>query len=146
MAGLSPRTWMIGALIALVGLGGCAVAVARGGGVREHVRDTYRAAGTERAPNGARTLVFLSDKRPTAVADEIIGARKPADKRATPAGVFLRYSSDVISIVPQGRGSKILVDDDDAGYVRAYPYVGGFWGTYSGPAESFRGGGPGVGK
>jgi hypothetical protein len=64
----------------------------------------------------------------------------------TESGVFLRYSDDVVSVVPQSGGSRIIVDDEDSGYRRNYLFVGGFWGTFSGRGQGFRGGGPGSGK
>jgi hypothetical protein len=52
-----------------------------------------------------------------------------------------------VTISPQGGGgSRIVVDDEETGYRRGFVYLGGWWGSYSGPAESFRGGGPGGGK
>jgi len=83
----------------------------------------------------------------TETADDIAGAVKPADERSTPAGHFLRYDDDIVTISPQGGGgSRIVVDDEETGYRRGFVYLGGWWGSYSGPAESFRGGGPGGGK
>ena len=41
---------------------------------------------------------------------------------------------------------RIEVANQRSGYNHFYSYVGGFWGTYSGPSASFRGGGPGAGK
>jgi len=65
----------------------------------------------------------------------------------TESGVFLRYSKDYVGVVPdRGGGSKIYVDDERRGYAHFYPFIGGFWGSYSGRGESFRGGGPGAGK
>jgi hypothetical protein len=124
------------------------------GSVRDHIAKTYHQVGTEPPPGGAgdgrkATLVYASPRSITQTASEISDANKPADRRTTEAGAFLRYRDDVVSIVPPAtgaRGSKILVDDEEGGYRRNYGYVGGFWGTYSGPAGSFRGGGPGTGK
>ena len=47
---------------------------------------------------------------------------------------------------PGQAGSRIYVDDQRQGYNRWYPYIGGRWGTFSGPGETFRGGGPAAGK
>jgi hypothetical protein len=123
------------------------------GSVRDHIAKTYTRVGTEPPPGGERsgkeTLVYASPRSVTRTAAEISDHNKPADRRTTEAGAFLRYSDDVVSIVPPKKGAsgaRILVDDEEGGYHRNYGYVGGFWGTYSGPAGSFRGGGPGTGK
>jgi hypothetical protein len=99
--------------------------------------------------NGKPTLVYASTKSVSATAAEIIDKHKPADRRMTESGAFLRYRDDIVSVVPPPagtRGSQILLDDEEGGYRNNYFFVGGFWGTYSGPAGSFRGGGPGAGK
>ena len=114
--------------------------------VRNYVQDNYRFEGEERSREG-RSLVYRSDQPPTRTAADIAAARTPADRRNTASGIFLRYSKDFVGVVPDGRGgSRVMVDDERRGYSHFYPYVGGFWGTYSGPGESFRGGGPGGGK
>ena len=114
--------------------------------VRNYVQDNYRFEGEERSREG-RSLVYRSDQTPTRTAADIAAARTPADRRNTASGIFLRYSKDFVGVVPDGRGgSRVMVDDERRGYSHFYPYVGGFWGTYSGPGESFRGGGPGGGK
>jgi hypothetical protein len=122
-------------------------------GVREDVARDYRKVGTRPPPggegSGKPTLVYASAGSVSKTAAQIVGKHKPADRRTTESGAFLRYRDDVISVVPPPkgqRGSRILVDDEEGGYHRNYGYVGGFWGTYSGPAGSFRGGGPGSGK
>ncbi|MCK9248091.1 MAG: DUF4247 domain-containing protein [Solirubrobacteraceae bacterium] len=113
-----------------------------GGGVEGHVKAEYRASGTQ---NGART--FTSDKRVDEVVDDITDAWKPADRLADPGGVFLRYSDVIVAVRPRKpSGTDITVDDADRAYARWYPVVGGWFGTYSGRAEGFRGGGPGSGK
>jgi hypothetical protein len=143
------------ALIALLlaGAGGLGLiwTLSSHGSVRDHIAKTYTRAGSEPPPGGKgkETLVYTSPRSVTRTAAEISDHNKPADRRTTEAGAFLRYSDDVVSVVPPAkgrRGSRILVDDEEGGYHRNYGYVGGFWGTYSGPAGSFRGGGPGSGK
>ncbi len=124
------------------------------GSVRDYVAKTYTSAGSEPAPGGKSagrkdTLVYTSPRSVTRTAADISDRNKPADRRTTEGGAFLRYSNDVVSVVPPAkgaRGSRILVDDEEGGYHRNYGYVGGFWGTYSGAGGSFRGGGPGSGK
>jgi hypothetical protein len=130
---------------------GIVAAFATHGSVREDIADTYRFTGEEAAPGGGatKTKTYASTKPVAATAAQIIDQHKPADRRTTEAGTFLRYRDDVVSVVPPARGqrgSRILVDDEAGGYHRNYGYVGGFWGTYSGPAGSFRGGGPGTAK
>jgi hypothetical protein len=91
--------------------------------------------------------VYTSPKSPATVARDIIKHRKPASKRITPTGSYLRYSKYIIAVhAATGGGSRILIDRQARGYARHYGGVGGWWGTSSGRAESFRGGGPGVGK
>jgi hypothetical protein len=124
------------------------------GSVRDYIAKTYRQVGSQAPPGHfaqgrKRTLIYTSPKSVTQTAADISDHNKPADRRTTEGGAFLRYSDDVVSVVPptgRARGSRILVDDEEGGYYRNYGYVGGFWGTYSGPAGSFRGGGPGSGK
>jgi uncharacterized protein DUF4247 len=110
--------------------------------VRGYLKDHLEAAGRE-----GNALVFHSDRPPSETAAGIADARKPGERRATAAGVFLRYHRDMVAVLPDGRGgSRVLVEDERTGYGHFYPYVGGFWGTASGRAEDGRGGGPGSGK
>lgn len=110
--------------------------------VRDWVADHY-----EQRPSEDGVAVYHADAPPTQVAKRIADARKPADRRVTTSGVFLRYRSDMVGIVadPAG-GSRILITDERRGYAYFFPYVGGHWGTYSGTGDGFRGGGPGAGK
>jgi hypothetical protein len=146
------RHVVIALAMAGAGIAGLFFTLSSHGSVRDHIAKTYRQTGTEPVPGGGSgkpTLVYTSPKSITQTASDIIDHNKPADRRTTESGAFLRYSDDVVSIVPPlkgARGSRILVDDEEGGYRRNYGYVGGFWGTYSGPAGSFRGGGPGTGK
>ena len=115
--------------------------------VREHLASTYRSAPGPVEGGSENSLAYTSQAPVTETADEIAGAVKPADERSTPAGHFLRYDDDIVTISPEdGGGSRIVVDDEETGYRRGFVYLGGWWGSYSGPAESFRGGGPGGGK
>ncbi len=134
--------------VVLVGLGvlclGAAFASATS--IREHVAKTYKSAGT-RNEGGGKSLLYDSKKTPSATAKDIAEAVKPADRRLTPSGVFLRYQKDIVSVIPRGpRASRVIVEDERTGYRHGFLYLGGFWGTYSGRGESFRGGGPGAGK
>ena len=138
---------LIALLLGGAGLLGLVLTIANHGGVRDYIDDRYTAQADERLDERARpTKVYASTRSVSATARDISGAHKPADRRVTPEGAFLRYQDDMVSILPRTGGSKILVDDADTGYRRNYFFVGGFWGRYSGAGESFRGGGPGGGK
>jgi hypothetical protein len=83
------------------------------------------------------------------VASELAEAHSPADRRSTPEGHFLRYADDMVGIIPDPedpRRSTAYLSDERRGYGFFFPFVGGFWGSYTGPGESFRGGGPAAGK
>ena len=130
-----------GVLLASLMLTGCFSA-----SVRDYVRDNYqRAEREDQSEQGSQ--VFTSSEPPSRVAAKIADKRKPGDRGVTVSVVFLRYAKDVVAVLPDGKGgSRILIDDERRGYTHFYPFVGGWWGTYSGPGESFRGGGPGSGK
>lgn len=138
----------------VVGVVGLIATLATHRSARDDIAKTYRRIGTQAPPGPAskgrkRTLVYASSKSVSQTAQDIGDKHKPADRRTTEAGAFLRYRDDVVSVIPPpagSAGSRILVDDEEGGYHRNYGYVGGFWGTYSGPAGSFRGGGPGTAK
>ena len=138
----------------VVGVVGLIATLATHRSVRDDIAKTYRSIGTRAPPGPAaegrkRTLIYASSKSVSQTAQDIGDKHKPADRRTTEAGAFLRYRDDVVSVIPPpagSAGSRILVDDEEGGYHRNYGYVGGFWGTYSGPAGSFRGGGPGTAK
>ncbi len=100
-------------------------------------------------------LVCHSDKDPLTTAEDIADDVKPADRRATGVGVFLRYRNDMVAALGEKGGSRIEVTNEKDGYRRHYDYVGGYWGLYTlgsvfgsggGRGEGFRGGGPGAGK
>lgn len=126
------------ALVLLVGgLSSC------GSSPRSWVKDHYTSAGKR---DGAD--VYRTRDRVEKVTKDLTSAWKPADRITDPGGVFLRYSDELIAIRPiaNGGGTELSVDDADRGYASFYPYVGGWFGSYSGRAEGFRGGGPGSGK
>ncbi len=131
-----------GAAIALivVGVFGLIFTLARTGSARSYVEDHYKKAGER---NGVR--IFTSTDPPAKVAKDIQKAHKAADRRVTPEGIFLRYRKDFIGVLAQGRGSRIELANEKRGYAAFFPFVGGYWGSFSGPGESFRGGGPGGG-
>ena len=148
------RHAVIALVMAGVGALGLIFTLSSHSSLRDDIAKDYRPIGKEKAPGNAGpdrkdTLIYASPKSITQTAKDISDKHKPADRRTTEAGAFLRYSDDVVSVVPPTggtRGSRILVDDEEGGYHRNYFFVGGFWGTYSGPAGSFRGGGSGAGK
>ena len=124
----------------LLGVLGLAFTLTSSGSARSYVKDNYKRAGSDR---GAE--IYTSSKPPARVASEVADAHKPADRRVTPEGVFLRYRSDYVGVMGQGTGSRIAVADERRGYGLFFPFVGGFWGRSSGRGEAFRGGGPGGG-
>lgn len=112
------------------------------GSVRDHIHDNYRLVRDE-----GRSREYTSPDPPSVVVAAIASRWKPADRLSDPSGHFLRYRDDYVVVSPDGAGgSRIHVDDEDEGYRRWYGHVGGSWGTYSGPSEGARGGGPGAGK
>ena len=131
-------------LVGVIALG--AVHFGTRGSVRQHVRDTYTLVESN---DRDRSAVYSATGKPSAVAASIASKWKPAERLTDPSGFFLRYRNDIVVVTPAAegeRGSRIYVDEQTRGYTRWYPYIGGYWGTYSGPGESFRGGGPGAGK
>jgi hypothetical protein len=129
-------------IVGLLALG--AVALVTQGSVRDHLKERYTLVSTT---DGGRSAVYSAEAGPSAVAASIASAWKPADRRSDPSGFFLRYRDDIVAVTPgPDGGSRIHIDPERRAYARWYPYVGGYWGTYSGPGESFRGGGPGAGK
>ena len=144
------RHLIIALLLSGTGILGLVLVLTSQESVRESIAKRYELVGTEPVPDDKdRTLVYASSKPVSATAKEIADDHKPAERRTTEAGAFLRYKKDIVSVVPDPAGasrSRVLVDDEDTGYRRNYFFVGGFWGTFSGRGESFRGGGPGAGK
>jgi hypothetical protein len=127
--------------LTLLGSAGCA-----SGSVEDVVASRYRFEREDRNRDGV-SRVYRSNLPPTRTAADIARRLEPGDRRVTESGVFLRYSRNFVGVVPDGRrGSRVFVDDERRGYSHFYPYVGGYWGSYSGRGESFRGGGPGGGK
>ena len=143
---MSWRNHAIGAVVLLVvgALALGAVVLGTRGTLREHLRDRYTLV---RTTDGGRSAEYTSNDKPSAVAASIAGKWKPAERLSDPSGFFLRYRNDIVAVTAaEGGGSRIHVDEERRGYTRWYPYIGGYWGTYSGPGEGFRGGGPGAGK
>jgi Domain of unknown function (DUF4247) len=116
------------------------------GSVRSFIAGRYSRVEAE---SKGRSAVYTSNQSPGAVAESISKAWKPAERINDPGGYFLRYRSAIVAITAAATGqagSRIYVDDQREGYNRWYPYLGGRWGTFSGPGETFRGGGPAAGK
>jgi Domain of unknown function (DUF4247) len=132
---------ILAGLIAVIGLGAIGLAVSRIGGVRGYLEDNYTRVSAQ-----GDSVVYTSARGPGTVYNEIRSRHRPADTLVQPSGYFLRYSDDIVVVTADGPGSRIYVDDEDRGYARWFPVVGGYWGTYRGPGETFRGGGPGSGK
>jgi hypothetical protein len=139
-------------LLAALGAAGIGLAALLGvlfgtrGSVRDHIAGRYQRVAAE---SQGRSVVYTSTQPPGAVAKSIAGAWKPAERINDPGGSFLRYRSAIVAITAAAAGqagSRIYVDDQRQGYNRWYPYIGGRWGTFSGPGETFRGGGPAAGK
>jgi uncharacterized protein DUF4247 len=140
---------IIAAVVGIVGVLALVGTLSSSGSVRSYVADNYRFVGTQKVQGGTSPSKVYASRDPVVkTAHDIADARKPADRRTTPSGVILRYQNDAVAVLPnaKGGGSRVLVDDEATGYHHYFPYVGGWWGTYSGPAEQFRGGGPGAGK
>jgi uncharacterized protein DUF4247 len=132
------KKYMGGGLVALLGLlvlGGAIIAgnTSPRGWINSHYT---------RVGNG----VYRASATPSKVAGDISRKFTPSDRTFDPAGFFLRYPGVVVAVLPEGRGSRILVDDLDRGYRSHFVYVGYRWGGPGGRAALFRGGGPGEGK
>jgi hypothetical protein len=134
---------IVAAVLAVSGVVGV-VTLLSAGSVRSWIDGTFtRVSGQP----GGRSLVYSSTQPPLSTADRIAGRWRPSDRLNEPGGSFLRYRDTIVAVTGDGgRGSRIYVDDDDDGYARWYPYLGGWWGTGGGSGSSFRGGGPGEGK
>ena len=145
---MSPKAKLLAGLgaagIGLVALLG--VLFGTKGSVRSHIAGKYQRIEAE---STGRSAVYSSTRPPGDVARSISKAWKPAERINDPGGYFLRYRSAIVAVTAAAAGqagSRIYVDDQRQGYNRWYPYVGGLWGTFSGPGETFRGGGPAAGK
>lgn len=116
--------------------------------VRSYLDQSCRHTGIATDPNGNRARRYDCPRSPRDMTVALREAHRPADQRVTSAGTFLRYSSDMVGITAaeERERSNAYLADERGGYAFFFPYVGGFWGTYRGPSESFRGGGPAGGK
>ena len=111
---------------------------------RDFLADNYTLVASQ---DGGRSREYSSPRPPSDVVTALSKRWRPADRVNDPSGYFLRYRDDIVAVMPDGAGgSRIYVDDEEEGYRHWYGHVGGYWGTYSSPAENRRGGGPGAGK
>ena len=144
---MSTRVQIILGLV-LAGIGGLTfailLAVTGFDSPRDFVDDRYTLVSSQ---DGGRSKEYSSPQPPSVVVQKIADRWQPADRVNDTAGFFLRYRDDIVAVMSDGAGgSRIYVDDEEEGYRHWYGHVGGYWGTYSSPAEAGRGGGPGTGK
>lgn len=145
---MSPKVKLLAALAA-AGVGGVALLgllFGTKGSVRDHIAGRYQRVAAE---SKGKSVVYTAKQPPGEVVRSISSAWKPAERINDPGGYFLRYRSAIVAVTAAAagqQGSRIYVDDQRQGYNRWYPYIGGRWGTFSGPGETFRGGGPAAGK
>ncbi len=120
-------------------------ACSRNADVRKYVRSAYPDCRDTSTPPD---FTCRSPHRTVrATADDIARHVKPADTLVQPTATFLRYRDTMVSVTSAQDGAiTVGVEDAARGYRNHYGYVGGWWGRYSGPGETFRGGGPGSGK
>ena len=133
--------WLVVAALALAGVAVIAFAAVRPSGPGPYLADRYRLVSSE-----GDSRVYRADVPPRQVFDDLRRAVPPAEVLTDPGGYFLRYRNDIVAVTSEGTGSRVYLDDSDRGYARWFPFIGGYWGTYTGPAEGVRGGGPGSGK
>jgi hypothetical protein len=115
---------------------------ASSGGARRWIDDRYEVV--ERT--GDRSTVYRSDKSASTAIRQITDRWTPAARHNDSEGWYLRYDDSIVAVTISGSSALIYVDDPATGYRRWFTHIGGRFGSYSGPAESFRGGGPGSGK
>lgn len=132
---------VIAGVVALVGVIALVVALTRTGGVRSYLAENY-----QQVSRNGDSVVYRATGSPRTVYDDITSRHRPADTLVQPSGYYLRYSDDIVVVTANDGGSRIYLDDEDRGYSRWFPIIGGYWGTFRGPGEGFRGGGPGSGK
>ena len=139
---MSGRTLkVLAAVLVLSGIAGI-LALSQRGSVRQHVLRTYDVVSQD-----GDSYTLRSDQDVTRTAADIRSAWKPAEELVDPGGTFLRYSDDIVAVTPRAEGgSTVYLDDEDRGYNRWFPYVGGFWGFGGSGVGGTRGGGPGAGK
>jgi type II secretory pathway pseudopilin PulG len=112
------------------------------GDVRRWMGDNY----TLVEQTGDRSAIYGSDESASTVVRRIAGRWEPGARHNDSEGWYLRYDDAIVVVTNSANGALIYVDDPTTGYQRWFTHIGGRFGTYSGPAEAFRGGGPGSGK
>lgn len=135
---------VIGGILLLVGLLLVLMLILLAGSPRAWIHENYRRVSHNPATESA---VYLANRQPSQVLYDLTDRWKPYQRLNDPSGYFLRYRDLVVRISDGDQGgSRIQVEDDERGYHVWGPVIGGAWGTYRGPGEGFRGGGPGAGK
>jgi hypothetical protein len=129
--------------LALVGVLAIGWAFLRPSSPGSYLSGKYQQVSSE---NSGHSRVYRASVAPDRVFNDIRSHVKPADTFTDPGGYFLRYRDNIVAVTAEGTGSRIYLDDDRRGYARWYPFIGGYWGSYGGTGEVFRGGGPGSGK
>ena len=153
--------------LVVLGLVGVLGVFACGSSVDSWLADNCRKGQMERDPQGHRARAWDCKGTPSKVAASLAKAHSPADRRSTPEGHFLRYRDRMIGVLSArastatasagtvraidgggtgGNRTKVLDARERDGYGYFNTYVGGWWGSYGGRGESFRGGGPAAGK
>lgn len=152
-------------VLGVVGLGGM---FACSSSIDSWLADHCTKGKVETDPGGHRAQAWSCNGTPSKLAADLSKAHSPADRRSTPEGHFLRYRDRMIGVVPMtgatasadprgqvvravdagggDRRTKILDARERDGYGYFNGYVGGWWGSYGGRGEGFRGGGPAAGK
>lgn len=145
---MKPRYWIVIAAVAVVIalIVGLVMIFAGGGGPRGYVAHTYTRAAHLDIPGDDDNEAYTSPKPPKTVAAAITAKWRPQAQSSDASGIYLRYSDDAVIVQPHQRGSVIHLMDADRAYHRYHSHVGHVWGWTSTRGESFRGGGPGVGK
>lgn len=123
----------IGAALALL-LGLVVFAVARGGsGLRGYLGDNYRQV----SRSGDSAEYLAAGVGAAAVASAIASRYRPVQRYTSGNDTYLRYDDDIVAIRNAGNDARISIDDEDRGYARWAPIVGGVWA----PPSRFGGGG-----
>jgi len=113
--------------------------------VRAYVKSAYTDCRETDTPPDLRCTSPHRTVRATA--DDIAGHVKPVDRLIQPTATFLRYQRQIVAItVADADRVTVTVEDAERAYRNHYGYIAGWWGRYTGPGDTFRGGGPGSGK
>ncbi|SFS56870.1 DUF4247 domain-containing protein [Saccharopolyspora flava] len=145
---MKPRYWFViaGAAAVIALIVAMVLIFAGGGGPRGYVQQHYTRAAHLDIAGDDDNEAYTSPKPPRTVAGEITAKWRPQAQTTDASGVYLRYSDDAVIIQPQRTGSVIHLMDADRAYRHYHSHVAHVWGWSSTRGETFRGGGPGVGK